>query len=1156
MPGFLHKIKECKAKLRNEEQGVVTVLNQRVKLIVVLLIVWVSNLLAQNKSMIKFNHLGKNNIISKVKIFAIEKDDHGFLWLATDEGLMKFDGLHVKNLKKNIRDTNTFKSNNIKDVLKDKNGKLWIAADGIGLYEFDPITESKKLYANAYKPKATNRIWNIAESPDGGELYLSTYGGGVNIFNKKTKQFKTITSYDSIKNGLPNNDIISVTFDKKGIAWICTRHNWLSKYDPKTGEFKNFHNFNNDKGTHFISGIGLYNEETIYMSTTDGLFEFSTITEKFKRYVYNKADTTSISAPVIEKIFISKNKTIYLSMNDGSLNIMDHFTKKCQRYKSNSNDPYSISASILIASYYEDEQGLIWLGMDKAGLDVIIPGAFKYQNWAHDNKNINSMVSNEIHVIQEEADHKIWMGTYGGGASCFDPGQQTFKNLIRNDKDKAALSDGLVYGFHNSNNGFMWLCTEDGLNKVDVNTFKVVKKYFTKADAEKNPLYKRMNRTSRIWEDKKGNFWVTMIGGGLAYFNPNTEELTRYKAIENDPSTISDNRIFDMAYDSINNLLWLAAYQGGLTAFDLQTKKALRFKHNYSDVNSMSSNWCFKVTIDPKTNMLWIGTETGLNGLDLKKYKNNKALCFFHLTKNEGLLDDELSAICADGKGNLWLSSSRSMYHYSPPESLGGTANGAVHPNGILKMYNEANGLPFNAVSANCIMYSKFRNRIYIGSSSLCSFNPDSVSENKIMPKVYITEIDLFNTPIFADTVIYQNKSLNLKYYENSLRFSFSVPSLIFPENNQVAYKLKGYDKDWIYNNDKTDINYTNLDPGVYEFKVKAANNDGYWNEEGASIFININPPFWKTTWFRVCAILSIVLLIWFFIRWREKKLKQEKEILEITVKERTAEVVEQKVLIEEKHKEITDSINYAERIQRSFLATKELLDENLKDYFVFFHPKDVVSGDFYWAAKLSSPKGGDRFALVTADSTGHGVPGAIMSILNISSLEKSIETNTEPGEILNATRKIIIDRLKKDGSAEGGKDGMDASLIVFNKEKTKLVYAAANNPIWVVRQNEIIELSSDKMPVGKHDKDNVTFTQHEFALQKNDVVYSLTDGWPDQFGGPKGKKFMYKQLKQLLISISSEPMQTQKQKLTHVFDSWKGNLEQIDDVTLIGVRV
>ncbi len=325
---------------------------------------------------------------------------------------------------------------------------------------------------------------------------------------------------------------------------------------------------------------------------------------------------------------------------------------------------------------------------------------------------------------------------------------------------------------------------------------------------------------------------------------------------------------------------------------------------------------------------------------------------------------------------------------------------------------------------------------------------------------------------------------------------------------------------------------------------------------------------------------LALVLIFAAFMFNRFKVTQKQKQIIEI----KEEETQKQKQIIEEKaselsarHKEITDSINYAERIQRSFLATKHLLDEHLKDYFVFFKPKDVVSGDFYWGCStpLSFGDGsGVRFVLVTADSTGHGVPGAIMSLLNIMSIEKAIERTYNPAEILNAARDTIIERLKKDGSADGGKDGMDCSVISVDRENQKLQVAAANNPIWIIRKKtieesvaltidnvekqvyELIEIKADKMPVGKNDKDKQPFTLHTLDVNAGDIVFTLTDGFADQFGGEKSKKFMSKNLKELLLKNAGLPMHDQKILLETSFQNWMGNLEQVDDVTVIGIRI
>lgn len=236
-----------------------------------------------------------------------------------------------------------------------------------------------------------------------------------------------------------------------------------------------------------------------------------------------------------------------------------------------------------------------------------------------------------------------------------------------------------------------------------------------------------------------------------------------------------------------------------------------------------------------------------------------------------------------------------------------------------------------------------------------------------------------------------------------------------------------------------------------------------------------------------------------------------------------------------------------------------------------FLNQKIIVSGDFYWASKLSN----ENFAIIAADSTGHGVPGAIMSILNTSCLNEAVkEGYTKPNEILDRTREEIISILKRDGSAEGGKDGMDCSLLVFtppnhqeNTSYMKLYAACANNPVWIVRASALanpsserkdgfFEIHPDKMPVGKHDKQNVPFTLHEIDLQKGDLVYTMTDGYPDQFGGPKGKKFMTKNLRELLIKNAHLPMSEQKQLLKQTFSNWTGNLEQVDDVTVIGIKI
>jgi serine phosphatase RsbU (regulator of sigma subunit) len=269
--------------------------------------------------------------------------------------------------------------------------------------------------------------------------------------------------------------------------------------------------------------------------------------------------------------------------------------------------------------------------------------------------------------------------------------------------------------------------------------------------------------------------------------------------------------------------------------------------------------------------------------------------------------------------------------------------------------------------------------------------------------------------------------------------------------------------------------------------------------------------------------------------------------------KQNAAKVINlQKIMVEQKQKEIVDSLHYAQKIQKALLASDNLLHSYLPECFVLYKPKDIVSGDFYWATMKN-----DRFYLAVCDSTGHGVPGAFMSLLNISFLNEAItERNiTQPNEVFNHTRKKLIENI----SQEGGQDGMDGVLIslpVGGKGQAHMAYSGAYNTPLIVRDGNIIELNGDKMPVGASPKQMESFTLETFDLRKGDMLYAFTDGYADQFGGDKGKKFKYRQLQEKLLAMSSQSVKEQKRILEETLEKWKGNLEQVDDILIMGIRV
>ncbi len=300
-------------------------------------------------------------------------------------------------------------------------------------------------------------------------------------------------------------------------------------------------------------------------------------------------------------------------------------------------------------------------------------------------------------------------------------------------------------------------------------------------------------------------------------------------------------------------------------------------------------------------------------------------------------------------------------------------------------------------------------------------------------------------------------------------------------------------------------------------------------------------------------GVIAVVILRSLRITRKQKALIEQQKLV---VEEQKLLVEQQKAIVDEKNKDITDSIHYASRIQRALLTTDDFIGKRLKEYFILFKPRDIVSGDFYWANEVET-NAGKRFLICAGDCTGHGVPGAFMSLLNISllnevNIEKSIH---EPHAILDDVREHIIKALNPEGLSTGSQDGMDCVLCSFDLTSYMLSFACANNPLWIVRGTELIESKADKMPVGIQEG-HKPFSSQSLQLQKGDVVYIFTDGYADQFGGPKGKKFKYKQLQELLLANAHRPITEQKDLLALTIENWKGELEQVDDILIIGIRV
>ena len=394
------------------------------------------------------------------------------------------------------------------------------------------------------------------------------------------------------------------------------------------------------------------------------------------------------------------------------------------------------------------------------------------------------------------------------------------------------------------------------------------------------------------------------------------------------------------------------------------------------------------------------------------------------------------------------------------------------------------------------------------------------------------------------DGLYFKLSDIVLNRGDNTIYFDLVAPGYYKQNSTQYQYYLEKVMTDW----SKWSNSYTITlmpPPGDHTIKVRAKDLWGNVSEP-KSLKFTIKAPFTKTTAFYIIILVVALILILLVTRFRERQLKKEKSILEEKVRERTREIQEQK-------EEITSSIEYASRIQMAMLPVEDLFNGNFSDHFILFKPRDIVSGDFYWIGENEK-----NIFFTVADCTGHGVPGAFMSTLGISTLHEIIANKIDlhANTVLNLMREKIKTSLHQTGKEGEAADGMDIAFCILHKNRKKLEFAGAYNPLFLFQKGDLKEFKGDRMPIGIYYGEKGKFTNHEISVSKGDAIYIFSDGLCDQFGGPDGVKYKIANLKKLLLAINMKPMAEQKKIIETEFDRWRSTLSQVDDITIIGVRL
>jgi serine phosphatase RsbU (regulator of sigma subunit) len=497
----------------------------------------------------------------------------------------------------------------------------------------------------------------------------------------------------------------------------------------------------------------------------------------------------------------------------------------------------------------------------------------------------------------------------------------------------------------------------------------------------------------------------------------------------------------------------------------------------------------------------------------------------------------------ADNSGKLWISTNSGITSFDQKNSK-------------TRHLDANDGLLDQVFSDRLVSQSFSGLQLFGGNRFIVAFQPDSIAIDNSIPKVEFVEVVLSGKNDNKIKNIAEHDTLEIEPKYHYIKISFSLLDFWAPFKNRYKYSIEkiGSQTRWIYLDGQNYLILSGLKAGYYKLCIRGSNNENTWNENSSDLVIHVIAPFWQSRIAFLMYGIVTIIIFYFTIFFRTKHLLKLNR--EHRQKEQIAKKVEQqKEELSFKNKNITDSIYYAKRIQEALMPSHKLFRKFFPDSFILHIPKDIVSGDFYWINEVDN-----RVYFAAVDCTGHGVPGAFMSIIGFELFRRITETEKkrQPAEILNGLSHGFK-TFFRDVENYTVRDGMDVAFCAIDKERKYLEYAGAFNPLYLARDNTITEIKGDRFSVGLYDDAEVEqnkYKNHLIPLIDGDIIYIFTDGFADQFGGPEGKKYKYRRFRLLLLSLLQLPMERQFEFLRKSINDWKGELDQVDDILIMGIRI
>lgn len=788
---------------------------------------------------LRFTHLSGEQGLSNSTIETITQDDRGFIWIGTRDGLNRYDGHDIQIYRNDPADTNTISDSYIRCIYEDRAKKLWIGTIN-GLNLLDPATghfARWKHHEGESNSLSNSTISSILEDK-AGRLWIGT-GHGLNLLDRKTSRLSHFGE----------ERIFCILEDNNGSIWVGTQ-NGLTLFHPETGKFTTLVNpaITNPSGNAILS-LQTDRQGNIWAGTeNDGIFLYDRLQQTFTRYGHSDKTPQSLGDNMVKCMLTDHKGQLWAGGINGGLNLFHAASGGFYHYSYEPGNGNSLSQRT-ISALYEDRQGNLWVGTHRGGINIYSPDLDKF-NLYRPEPTGNSLSYNDVKTFCEDKSGDIWIGTDGGGLNLFSRSEQIFRSYHYDPYNNKSLGSNAVLDVMQDREGEVWVSTwGGGLNLLDRKTGSFTR--FVNNPADSHSI--SSNCVQKTFEDYAGNIWVATYYGGLNIFDRKTKLFTRGLTDPTGATRLTGKNIVSLLEDK-DGRIWIGTDDEGLNCYNPSTR---HFTHYF---NQQERRPDLRVLFTDSKGRIWVG-QKGLYLWDAAKDS------FRLFTDKGGLSNEFIKGITEDDQYHLWIATSNGLTQLNPE-------------NGVFTKYNTADGLQDLEFEANAYLKTRDGEMFFGGINGFNCWYPAAIKQNSFVPPVVITGFQLSNRPMLPGvngSPLHEDISLTpeirLSYRQSTFSFTFAALNYTIPQNNRYAYMLDGLDKDWNDVGKDNKAVYTNLDPGEYVFRVRGSNNDGVWNEKGASIRVIITPPFWRTGWFiGLLFLLGMAGLYWFYkIRTRNK---------------------------------------------------------------------------------------------------------------------------------------------------------------------------------------------------------------------------------------------------------------------------------------------